>query len=317
MLDGNRFPAICLVLMTAMLPGWSEAQALPHLYYDDLGLISWRTNWPAAQQEARQSGKLIYVQITRFPCKLTQRFCSVSLPNEKLQKSLRKYCVCYVADFHRLPAEVQRLLDMKGYPAEQCPVHVLVSPSLEPLNWATQDVGPDNLAALIEQAAGNRRMQMSKAQDKEVDKLYQPLQSALRSRDAAKIQSVVQSIQKTPGFGEARNKCFDLLDTAEQPARQKLMEAAKLLREQKIPQAQLALDEAKVLSESLPVSFEVDQTLAAMKLYEQALEAERQATTTKQKQQTAAIYQQMLTRYPDTTIGTLAYQKLRATGGVK
>jgi len=85
-----------------------------------------------------------------------------------------------------------------------------------------------------------------------------------------------------------------------------------LLREQKNPQAQLALDEAKAFAETLPIAGEIEQTIASLKLFDRALEAERLATNTKQKQQYITLYQQLLAKYPENTVSTLAYQKLRA-----
>jgi hypothetical protein len=314
--DGNVNSQIArnglISLLVLSLLSLQHVQALPHIYYDDLGLISWRTSWPVAFQEAQQSGKLVFVQITRFPCNISPDFSKKSFPDEKLQKMLRRYCICCVIDFRLLPPDLKQLVTSKGYGEDQCPIHLLLTPQKEALNWAVQSVPPDLLTKHVEQGAADKRMRMSKVQEKEIEKLNPILESAVQSRDARKIQSTWQSIQKIPGNSTAKNKSYDILEKAEEPARKKLLEAAQLLRDQKTPQAQLALDEAKALAESLPVANEIDQTLASLKLYDRALEAERLATNPKQKQQYITLYQQLLSKYPENTVSTLAYQKLRA-----
>lgn len=316
MSDGNThrysFSAILISLTCLFMLDVQHVQALPHLYYDDLGLISWRTNWAVAQQEAQLYGKLLMVQITRYPCPISPDFCKKSFPDEKLQKALRRYCVCFVIDYHRLPADLKKLVTSKSYGEEHCPIHLLLTPQKEPLNWAVQSVPPDALAKMIEQAAADKRMKMNKMQEKEIEKLNQNLQTAIENRDARKIQSAWQSIQKIPGNCDAKNKSYDILELAEEPARKKLFEAARLLRDQKNPQAQLALDEAKAFAETLPIAGEIEQTLASLKLFDRALDAERLATNTKQKQQCITLYQQLLAKYPENTVSTLVYQKLRA-----
>ncbi len=313
---GNRLYTILLSVMLVLVSACPRAQALIHLYYDDLGLIPWRTNWPAALQEAQIGGKVLLVQITRYPCNQTppmfKRWFTTEKSVSTLLKKMNRYCVCFVADYHHLPADVGKIWATKGYIPEQCPIHVVVTPQKEPICWFTQYVGPDDLIKMIDQGADDKRMRMSPSRDKEVEKLNEALQMALQGKDARKIQSTWQSIQKIPGYGPAKKQSYDLVDAAEEPARTKLLEAARLLREQKSPQAQLALDEAKSLAESLPVATEITQTMAALKLYDVAIEAERLATTTKQKQQAIVQYQQVLAKYPETTVGTLVYQKLRA-----
>lgn len=313
---GNRLYVIIFSLAIMLMPTFPQVQALPHLFYDDMGLINWRTNWPAALQEAQLSGKLLMVQITRYPCPQTPALFTRWYKHEKsvstLLKTLNRYAVCFVADYHRLPPDVGKIWATKGYSPEQCPIHIVVTPQKEPLSWFTGYISPDALAKLIEEGAADKRMRMSPSRDKEVEKWNEMLQSALQERDTKKIQSTWQLIQKIPGYGTAKKKSYELLDAAEAPARDKLLEAAKLLREQKNPQAQMALDEAKAYAESLPVAVEVTQVQASLKLYDSALEAERLAKTAKQKQQAVTLYQQVLAKYPETTVGTLAYQKLRA-----
>jgi hypothetical protein len=313
---GSRVCAIILSATLVLVSGLQQVQALPHLYYDDMGLINWRTNWPAALQEAQLSGKVILIQITREPCSQTPPMFKRWFSSEKsivaLLKTMNRYCVCFVADYHRLPPDVGKIWATKGYSPDQCPIHIIVTPQKEALSWFTQYVGPDDLIRMIEQGAADKRMRMNQARDKEVQKLNEVLQTALQGKDARKIQSSWLSIQKIPGYGPTKLKSYQLLDAAEESACIKLVEAAKLLREQKSPQAQLALDEAKAFAESLPIAVEIHQTLAALKLYDSAVEAERLAKTTKQKQQAILQYQQVLTKYPETTVGTLAYQKLRA-----
>jgi hypothetical protein len=304
--------AILVSMAILLMPALSHVQALPHLYYDDLGLISWRTNWVIAQQEAQLYGKLLLVQMTRYPCPISPDFCKKSFPDEKLQKAMRRYCVCFVTDYHRLPADLKKLVTSRGYGEDQCPIHLLLTPQKEALNWATQNVAPEALTKIIEQAAADKRMKLNKLQEKEIEKLNQNLQTAIENREAKKIQTIWQSILKIPGNSDAKNKSYDILELAEEPARKKLFEAAHLLREQKNPQAQLALDEAKAFAETLPIAGEIDQTIASLKLYDRALEAERLATNTKQKQPYIVLYQQLLSKYPENTVSTLAYQKLRA-----
>jgi len=305
-----RTTLICLTFLFML--NVRQVQALPHPYYDDLGLISWRTNWIAAQQEAQLYGKLLLVQMTHYPCSVCTTFGNKSFPDEVLQKMLRRYCVCFVVDYQRLPADLKKLVTSKGYGEDQCPIHLLLTPQKEALNWTVQNVAPEVLAKTIEQAAADKRMKMSKVQEKEIEKLNQSLQTAIQNKDTKKVLAAWQSIQKIPGNSDAKNKSYDILEAAEEPARKKLFEAARLLREQKNPQAQLALDEAKAFSEALPIATEIDQTIASLKLYDRALEAEKLATNTKQKQQYITLYQQLLAKYPENTVSTLAYQKLRA-----
>lgn len=318
MSDGNRAGGIILSLALVLMPALSRVQALPHLYYDDLGLINWRTNWPGALQEAQMGGKLLLVQITQYPCPQTPALFNRWYKHEKsvntLLKILRRDCVCFVADYYRLPPDLVKVLNTKGYSHEQCPIHIVLTPQKEPLSWFTQYISPDALTKMIEQGAVDKRMKMSPSREKEVEKLNEVLQTALQGKDARKIQSVWQSIQKIPGYGAAKAKSNELLEAAEEPARTKLIEVAKLLRDQKNPQAQLALDEARAMAESLPIALEINQTLAALKLYDAAIEAEGLATTTKQKQQAILLYQQVLAKYPETTVATMVFQKLRAAG---
>ncbi|HQR07535.1 MAG TPA: thioredoxin family protein [Gemmatales bacterium] len=311
MSDGNRLRAVCLGLMLTFMPASGTVQALPHLYYDDLGLINWYTSWPAALQEARLTGKMLYIQFTPYPCQYTETFCKTTMQNEKVQKALRQHCVCLVVDTQQIHPELYPIYQNRVTNRELVPVHLFLSPSKEQLWGAVQSVGPDIMLTLIGQCAQNKNMRMTKPQEKEVEKLNQSLPLALQNKDARQIQQIWQAIRKIPGFSDAKTKSYDLLDAAEEPARRKLYEAAKLLREQKQPLAQLALDEAKGLAESLPIATEIAQTSAALKLFDSALEMERLATSTKQKQQALTQFQQLLTKYPETTVATLAYQKLR------
>ena len=210
MSDGNTLRLSFRTILTSMallfMPVMPHLQALPHLYYDDLGLISWRNNWVVAQQEAQLYGKLLLVQVTRYPCPISPDFCKKSFSDEKLQKAMRRYCICFAIDYHRLPADLKKLVTSKGYGEDQCPIHLLLTPQKEPLNWAVQNVAPDALAKMIEQAAADKRMKMNKMQEKEIEKLNQSLQTAIESRDAKKIQANWQSIQKIPGNSDAKNK---------------------------------------------------------------------------------------------------------------
>lgn len=297
------------ILACCLLP--SSLNALPHLYYDDLGLISWRTNWSLALLEAQRTGKPLYIQMTSYPSDLNKQFSMHYWPDENLQKQLRRHCICFVVDYHQLPKDLAQILSTKGYTDAQCPIHLLLTPQKEVLGWHTQCVAADILANRILQVITDKRMRMSPAQEKEINKLVPVLQTALNDRDAKKIQATWTAILRIPGCGEARNKAWDVLDAAEAPARKKLLEAARFMREQKNPQAHLALDEARQMATALPIAAEIDQTHSALKWLDQAQEAERQAKTVKQKQQSLQLYQQLVSKYPETTVATLAYQKLR------
>lgn len=312
MRDGNRGKMIILMLLVSFLPASGRVQALPHPYYDDLGMINWYTSWPAALQESRLTGKMIYIQFTPYPCPFTETFCKTTLRNEKVLKALRQYCVCLVVDIQQIHPELVSIYQNRVTNRELQPVHLFLSPGKEQLWGTVQAAGPDILLTVIAQCAKNPMMRMSKAQEKEVEKLNQSLTMALQKKEARQIQQTWQMIRKIHGFSDAKTRSYEMLDAAEEPARQKLLEAAKQLREQKHPQAQLALEEAKAMSESLPIAVEIQQTLASLKLFNSALEAERLATTTKQKQLAMTQYQQLLNKYPETTVATLAYQKLRS-----
>src|SRR4051794_35310456 len=51
-----------LVGLAAVLLG--SAAAAPHPYHDDQGMIAWRPTWSAAVQEAKATGKPLYIELT-------------------------------------------------------------------------------------------------------------------------------------------------------------------------------------------------------------------------------------------------------------
>ena len=287
-------------------------QAIPHLYYDDLGFTLWRSSWPAALQESQLTGKPIYVQYTHLKCPLSPLFCKQFLSDPQVQKMLRRYFVCLAVDYHQCHRELDHILRTKGYTDAQTPLHVLLTPQKEVLAWYVKCLASDDFARDLLKAAGDKRFAMSKVKEKEIEKINKSLEASIQSKDSKKIKQQWQQFLSVPGYSESKNKGFAMMEEAEEPARKKLYEAARLVRDQKQPLAQVALEEANRLAESLPIASEISQTLSALKLLEQANEAERLAKTVKQKQQALGLYQQIMNKYPDNTIASVVYQKLRS-----
>lgn len=310
--DNNHWLTITSLCAFSVLIGLCQtANAIPHLYCDDLGFVNWRTNWLVAVQESLATGKPIYVHYARSNCKSTPQFCKQALSDPQVLKMLRRYYVSIAVDYYASCSELDNILKTKGYSEDKTPVHVFLSPQHQPLSWHDQIVPADQFARDLQKNAAEKIFLMSKAQEKEVEKLVKQLEVSLQNKDGKKINQQWQQFLRIPGYSEAKNKGFVLMEAAEEPARKKLFEAAKLIRDQKQPLAKVALEEAQRLAESLPIAEEIKQTMNALLLLDRAIESERQATTAKQKQQTLSLYQQILTKYPDNTVASFVYHKLR------
>ena len=308
----SRAVTFCSVLILLLFLPITLA-AVPHIYYDDLGFTHWRPSWAATLQESLATGKPMYIQYTHLKCPLSPLFCKSFLSDIQVQNTLRRYYVCFAVDYYQAPQELLHELKKKGYTDEQTPVHLLLSPQKEVLAWYVKCLASDQFANDLKKIAADKRFAMPKQLNEKVDKLVADLQQAIEQKDAGRIAQLWQKLTKTAGNSVFKDKGFALMESAEEPARKKLYDAAKLMREQKSPLAHVALDEAQQLASFLPISEEIRQTSLALKSYDRAVESERLATTVKQKQSALQAYQQILVQYPDTTVGTMAYQKLRSS----
>lgn len=310
MLSKPRFLMLLAGILACLLP--AALHAGPHPFFDDLGFIRWRSTWPQAQQEALQSGKPLFIHMTRTDCKDTPFYCQEALRDPDIIRMLDRYFVCYAADYTRLPPDLDQLVKAKGYTQDKTPIQVILTPRREVIDWRVHRQPKAEMLAWLKKCLEDKRLAMTPASIKEAERLGQALQAALTSKDAKRIASTWTALLKLQGYGAQKRHAIDMMDIAESPAREKMRDAARLVRENLYPQALLALEEARQLAEGLPVADDVHQSLQCLKLIESALERERQPASSKQQQTLKTQWQQVMTRFPDNFLTTVAFQKWKA-----
>jgi hypothetical protein len=285
-----------------------QGHAGPHPYHDDKGAVNWRPSLASAFQESRATGKPIFLEATRDNETHSANFAAVTFPHPDVRRLLRRDFVCVSIDRDALPPQYDRFIKSKSI--STVPVSLFLTPYGDVVVVRQDDPGPADVLPILKKVLTDPRFSMAKNKETEVNHQVELLAEALKAKDGKGIQAAWNSIQKTPGLCPSKMKAGDLLDEAEEPARKKIDEAAKLVREEKYSLARIALEEANQAGGSLPIESEIKQTLETVPLLESATNIEG-AKGDKWKQKAANEYQHILQKYPDTVLATWTQIRLR------
>jgi hypothetical protein len=302
--SSSRFVPLVVIALVTLI---AVADGAPHPYHDDNGLIAWRPTWSAAVQEAKATGKPLYIELTHDD-EEGAAFVTSTLVNKSIQKVLRRYFVCVVLDFVHKPPELDRLCKAKNL--SLTPVNLFLSPSGEYIAAHQKNVNVADFQKTLQTVLATPRLAAAKVKEKELERLTQTLSEALDAKEGNKVQSTFQAIEKVPGISPAKSRAYVVLDEAEEPIWDKLREAGDLVRAQKFPLARVALEEAARISGHLPVGREVQVNLTALPFFEEAGRLE-DAKEPRWKEKALQEYQRALFKHPESSLAATAVLHIR------
>jgi hypothetical protein len=307
----KRFPLACAVLAGVIWLTFAAAPgfAVPHPHHDDLGLIPWRSSWSAAIQEARVTGKPLFIELSRNACPAGAAFAGYTLANSTTARLLRRHFVCVAFDMDKKPAEVEAMCKAKNL--KNTPVCLFMTVAGVYLEASQANLPSVEFDPFLRRIIADPRIAADPKKEKDLERLAQELAQALTARDARRIQETWQSLERIPGSSPAKSRAYEHLDQVEAPAWDKIAEAARLVRHHKYPLARVALEEAAKLSEALPLARNVTNSLAALPFLEEAAAVEK-AKPAKWKEKVLAEYQKVLAKHADASMATAAQLRLRA-----
>lgn len=307
----NRLlPGLVLVAGLVSLP-WTAAA--PHPYYDDAGNVSWKAKVGEAFNQARLTGRLVFIHVCKENHPASEESVTNVLRDESLGKLLNRHFLPVAVDADKPPVELQSQPDLKKFFDRSLkmgtPFMMLVKPpnlvvqTLEAGSWTPKLVQDALLRSLSEHAP------LAKQQEDQLAKQVESLEKALANKKTwPQATQLFNTITRTPGYTSVKDRAYDALEKASSEAIQQLSAAYGHARQEEYDEARKLI--AKVQKEwtGLPIAEEAKAHQGALKLLESA---NKKADDPKMKAAAIKELEQLILLYGDTPYAALALVRKR------
>jgi hypothetical protein len=293
-----------LVLLSGLLLPivFNVAPGAPHPFFDDNGMIAWRSSWAVAYAQAQKYGKPLYVEAVKDKDKNSEKLSTINYRDERLSQFLNRYFIPVSIDATKPPPE------LKAYFVKTTPVILFISERGQYLSGMAGYKKTNEIEEEVLKILQDKAYVIPKNRETELEKQVDALKAALDDKAWAKAVPIYKTIMAVRGYGPIKEKAFELMDAAQADATKEVRNAYATTRKGDYAEARKALETVIKDYAGAPVADVAKEHLGALKNIEVA---EKLAADTKVNRKGEAVryYDQILLRYLETPYAALAQNR--------
>jgi len=298
------------------------AEAAPHTFYDDGGMVRWKLKFAEAVAQAKQSNRPLFIHVCKDSDKPSEDQVVVLFRDEKLARLINRHMHPVVLDASKLSADLGRYPDIKKIVDKfiagrglvpgilMLPIRAQINPQqYTGEGWLPMQLSDQMLDVLEDQ------YKMGPTTVTMLTKQVEALEKALADKKSwTKATKLYNDILSAPGYNKVRDAAFDAMEKATAEPAQELVEAYNHAKQDEYENALKLTTKVQAEFKGLPIAEEAKAHAGALKLLEAATKA---AADPKMKAAALKSFDSLLNTYAETPYAGLAVARKKDLAPVK